>query len=149
MALLRLGVDVHVGAPDAYQLAEGGEEDPRAVEGPGVLRLFDNAFDAVKSADVVYTDAWVSMGFEDEIARRRADLASFRVNAQLLAAANPQAIVMHCLPAHRGDEIRTKCLIARRRVCGARSFIAARRWWACCAGSKEKHDENPTTTSHR
>jgi ornithine carbamoyltransferase len=110
VALLRLGVDVHIGAPDAYQLTEGGEEDPRAVDGPGALRLFDSAFDAVKGADVVYTDAWVSMGFEDEVARRRADLASFRVSAQLLATAKPEAIVMHCLPAHRGDEITNEVL---------------------------------------
>lgn len=114
VALLRLGVNVTVGAPDAYQLRTGGEEDPSRVHG-GVLRLTESASDAVKGADVVYTDAWVSMGMEDETARRRHDLASFRVDDALLAAA-PKAVVLHCLPAHRGDEITNDVLDGTRSL---------------------------------
>lgn len=105
VALLRLGVNVTVGAPEGYQLSVGGDEDPTAVSGPGRLRLTEDAVDAVANADVVYTDAWVSMGLEDETARRRVDLAAFQVNARLVARAKTSAIVLHCLPAHRGDEI--------------------------------------------
>jgi len=104
-ALLRLGVNVTVGAPEGYQLNAGTDEDPAGVVGGGVLRLSGDARDAVKGADVVYTDAWVSMGFEEETERRRRDLRSFRVDAELMGVANPDAVLLHCLPAHRGDEI--------------------------------------------
>ncbi|MHB8380269.1 MAG: ornithine carbamoyltransferase [Acidimicrobiales bacterium] len=114
VALLRLGVNVTVGAPEGYQLAAGGGEDPLAVRGPGVLRLTDSAHDAVKGADVVYTDAWVSMGLEEESARRRLDLADFQVNAALMTLTKGHTIVMHCLPAHRGDEVTNDVLDGER-----------------------------------
>lgn len=110
VALLRLGVDVVVGAPDGYQLVPGGFEDPSALRGGGVLRRCASARDAVTGADVVYTDAWVSMGFEEETAQRRIDLGDFRVTAELLALAQPSAVLLHCLPAHRGDEITDEVL---------------------------------------
>lgn len=110
VALLRLGVNVTVGAPEGYQLSAGGAEDPQAVDGPGALRLTDNAHEAVKGADVVYTDAWVSMGFEEETASRRFDLANFQVNVPLMSLAKEHAILMHCLPAHRGDEVTNEVL---------------------------------------
>jgi len=88
------GVEVVVAAPDGYQLEEGHEAkltaDPRA---------------AAAGADALYTDVWVSMGDEAEAARRRSDLGPFRLDADLLAAAKDEAIVLHCLPAHPGEEI--------------------------------------------
>ena len=88
------GVEVVVAAPPGYQLEEGHgaklTDDPRA---------------AAAGADAIYTDVWVSMGDEEEAERRRADLAPFRVDADLLAAAKDGAIVLHCLPAHPGEEI--------------------------------------------
>ncbi len=88
------GVEVVVAAPAGYQLEPGHgaklTDDPRA---------------AVSGADAIYTDVWVSMGDEAEAERRRADLAPFRLDADLLAAANDGAIVLHCLPAHPGEEI--------------------------------------------
>lgn len=112
VALLRLGVNVTVGAPNGYQLTSGGLEDPSAVSGKktGTLRLTDSAVDAVKGADVVYTDAWVSMGMEAETEKRRVDLASFRVTKELMAHAGSSAVLLHCLPAHRGDEITDEVL---------------------------------------
>jgi ornithine carbamoyltransferase len=110
VALLRLGVNVTIGAPEEYQLAEGLAEDPFALHGPGILRQCRSAAEAVKDADVVYTDAWVSMGLEDETDRRRFDLASFQVNDVLLTLAKEGVILMHCLPAHRGDEITNEVL---------------------------------------
>jgi ornithine carbamoyltransferase len=110
VALLRLGVNVTVAAPEGYQLTPGGPEDPAAVQGRGTLRLTDSAHDAVAGADVVYTDAWVSMGFEEEAARRRFDLADFQVNAPLMTLATDRAILLHCLPAHRGDEVTSEVL---------------------------------------
>jgi ornithine carbamoyltransferase len=88
------GVEVVVAAPAGYQLEEGNgaklTDDPRA---------------AAAAADALYTDVWVSMGDEGEAERRRADLAPFRLDADLLAAAKDGAIVLHCLPAHPGEEI--------------------------------------------
>jgi ornithine carbamoyltransferase len=93
------GVEVVVAAPSGYQLEEGHgvklTADPRA---------------AADSADALYTDVWVSMGDEEEAALRRADLAPFRLDADLLAAAKDGAIVLHCLPAHPGEEITSEVL---------------------------------------
>ena len=88
------GVEVVVASPPGYRLEEGqGAKltgDPRA---------------AAAAADALYTDVWVSMGDEAEADRRRADLAPFRLDADLLAAAKDDAIALHCLPAHPGEEI--------------------------------------------
>jgi ornithine carbamoyltransferase len=93
------GVEVVVAAPPGYQLEEGHgvklTGDPRA---------------AVDGADAIYTDVWVSMGDEQTADKRRADLAPFRVDADLLAAAKEGAIVLHCLPAHPGEEITSEVL---------------------------------------
>ena len=110
VALLRVGVDVTVGAPEGYQLVAGGLEDPAEVRAGGSLRLADSAIDAVNGVDAVYTDAWVSMGFEQETAARRRDLANFRVGAELMHHAKSTAVLLHCLPAHRGDEITDEVL---------------------------------------
>jgi ornithine carbamoyltransferase len=134
VALLRLGVNVTVGAPDAYQLKAGGIEDPSGIEGGGVLRLTDSAQDAVKGVDVVYTDAWVSMGMESETALRRHDLATFRVDGALMDHAKDTAVLLHCLPAHRGDEITDDVLdseksLVWRQVFHRRSaMIGVLRW---------------------
>jgi ornithine carbamoyltransferase len=116
IVLMRLGVNVHVGAPEGYQLFPGGDEDPLAWSGPGALHLTGDARDAVKGCQAVYTDAWVSMGLEAETARRRRDLVAFRVDDALLDAAEPDAVVMHCLPAHRGDEVTDSVLDGRRSL---------------------------------
>jgi ornithine carbamoyltransferase len=133
VALLRLGVDVTVGAPAGYQLVPGGPEDPRAVAGPGRLTLVDSAGAAAEGADAIYTDAWVSMGLEADAERRRADLAGFGVDESLLRAA-PGAVVLHCLPAHRGEEVSDAVLdspssLVWRQVYHRRSaMIGALRW---------------------
>jgi ornithine carbamoyltransferase len=97
------GVEVVVAAPAGYQLEEGHgaklTDDPRA---------------AVDGADAIYTDVWVSMGDEEEAERRRADLAPFRIDADLLSAARDNAIVLHCLPAHPGEEITAEVLYGER-----------------------------------
>jgi ornithine carbamoyltransferase len=99
----RAGVEVVVAAPPGYQLEEGHEAkltaDPRA---------------AAAGADAIYTDVWVSMGDEAEAERRRADLSPFRVDADLLAAAKDSAVVLHCLPAHPGEEITAEVLYGAR-----------------------------------
>ncbi|MFL5900351.1 MAG: ornithine carbamoyltransferase [Solirubrobacterales bacterium] len=87
-------VEVVVAAPPGYQLEQGHG-----------AKLTGDPRDAAAGADAIYTDVWVSMGDEAEADRRRADLAPFRIDADLLAAAKDGAIVLHCLPAHPGEEI--------------------------------------------
>jgi ornithine carbamoyltransferase len=77
---------------------------PAGYEAPGMEPLRDPR-EAARGANVVVTDAWTSMGQEEETERRRRDFAGYRVDADLLALAAPDAIVLHCLPAHIGDEI--------------------------------------------
>ena len=97
-AAAKVGLNMTVGAPVGY-------EPDKPVLKESKAKLFNNAFDAVKSADVIYTDVWASMGQEKEAEDRRRIFKDFQVNKNLLKLANKNAIIMHCLPAHRGDEI--------------------------------------------
>jgi ornithine carbamoyltransferase len=134
VALLRLGVHVTIGAPDEYQLQPQGVEDPSMVRGGGELRLTDSPDDAVKDADVIYTDAWISMGAEGEAAKRREALSPYRVDGALMAHAKEGVVLLHCLPAHRGEEITDEVLDSRnslvwRQVFHRRSaMIGILRW---------------------
>jgi ornithine carbamoyltransferase len=97
------GVEVRVASPDGYSLE------------PGLAALQTaDPLEAVAGADAIYTDVWVSMGDEADAARRRADLAPYQVNAELLAAAADGAIALHCLPAHPGEEITEEVLYGER-----------------------------------
>ena len=78
--------------------------------GSGRVILGDDPLAAVRGADIIYTDAWTSMGQEAEAARRRTEFAGYQVDDRLLAAAGPATLVMHCLPAHRGEEISSDIL---------------------------------------
>jgi ornithine carbamoyltransferase len=80
------------------------------------LELEPDPFAAVRSADVIYTDVWTSMGQESEREERLKEFAPYQVNAKLLAAAPKHAKVMHCLPAHRGEEITDDVLDGPRSV---------------------------------
>jgi ornithine carbamoyltransferase len=86
---------------------------PEGYEAPGVVTVRDPRA-AVEGADVVVTDTWISMGQEHERARRLEDLEPYRVDAALLALASPDAFVMHCLPAHAGEEITADVLYGER-----------------------------------
>jgi len=105
-AACMLGVTVHVASPAGYALPDHVIEDSSRVAKDGArVILFDDPRRAVAGADAVYTDVWTSMGEEAEAAERRRIFTPFQVNADLMAAAAPQAIFMHCLPAHRGEEV--------------------------------------------
>ena len=69
------------------------------------VKLFDNPLDACRGADLVTTDVWTSMGYEAENERRLVDFATWCVDAEMMAVAQPDALFMHCLPAHRGEEV--------------------------------------------
>jgi ornithine carbamoyltransferase len=94
-----------IASPPDYRLAPADVDRIRA-EVPGLeFVMLDDPLAAVRNADVIYTDTWVSMGQEAEKAQRLRDFAGFQVNTRLLAAAPEHAIVLHCLPAYRGLEI--------------------------------------------
>jgi ornithine carbamoyltransferase len=100
------GAHVHVASPDGYQLPDSVVHQATSVARYGArLRLFVDPADAVAGADAVYTDTWTSMGQEDEAAVRRRVFAPYQVNEALMALAKPDALFMHCLPAHRGEEV--------------------------------------------
>ena len=82
----------------------------------GHVTLTQDPAEAVRGADLVVTDVWVSMGQEEEAARRRQVMAPFQVNSALMARAAPGALFMHCLPAHRGEEVATEVLEAAHSV---------------------------------
>lgn len=102
-----LGMDLHVGAPYGYQPMASVLDHARelAQQSDGEIVVHADPVSAVEGADVVYTDSWVSMGQEAETAARMQVFPPFQINSALLARAKPDAIVMHCLPAHRGLEI--------------------------------------------
>jgi ornithine carbamoyltransferase len=99
-AAARFGFSLHVACPKGY------EPDPDIVgTGGSHVVVGDDVDAAAADADVVYTDVWTSMGQEAEAAARRRAFRSYQVNAALVARAKKTALVMHCLPAHRGEEI--------------------------------------------
>jgi ornithine carbamoyltransferase len=103
----KVGMDVVIAAPEGYQplpdMLAQAQEDAR--ETGATLSVVTDPMDAVKDADVVYTDVWASMGQEAEQAKREKAFVGFTVDAAMMAAAKPGAIFMHCLPAHRGEEV--------------------------------------------
>jgi ornithine carbamoyltransferase len=96
--------------PDARILERGKKKAPKGVS------LFRDPIQAVKNADVVYTDVWASMGQEAEQEARAKVFEGYQVNRKLMQHAKPDAIVMHCLPAHRGEEISAEILDGPRSV---------------------------------
>jgi ornithine carbamoyltransferase len=101
-----LGISVHLASPSGYDLPDSVVDEAGRVARHGAeVRRFRDPDQAVAGADAVYTDVWTSMGEEDESARRRIAFGAYQVNARLMHAAGPQAVFMHCLPAHRGEEV--------------------------------------------
>jgi len=96
----KLGFELRIAAPPSYQPSK--EILQRA---GGNVRLFTDPLEAARGADVLYTDVWISMGREAEAQRRLQELSGYQINRQVVQAAKPGALVMHCLPAYRGKEI--------------------------------------------
>jgi ornithine carbamoyltransferase len=105
-AATMLGMAVRIATPKGYELPNDVVLQAARVAAPGAdLTQFTDPRKAVDGADAVYTDVWTSMGQEVEYAERKKIFARFQVNEVLMAKAKPQAIFLHCLPAHRGEEV--------------------------------------------
>ncbi len=96
-----LGFTVHVSTPSGYEI------DPAVagISNPDCYKVFNNPLDACRGAHLVTTDVWTSMGYEKENEARRTAFADWCVDSQMMAVAQPDALFMHCLPAHRGEEV--------------------------------------------
>lgn len=103
----KVGMDVTIACPKGYEpdseILKLARQD--AVISGAQLEVVEDPVEAVKNADILYTDVWASMGQESEREKRLRELSAYRIDSKLLKLANPEAIVMHCLPAHRGEEI--------------------------------------------
>jgi ornithine carbamoyltransferase len=112
VACAKLGMEFVAATPADYRPEE--EAIRIAREAGGTVELIDDPRAAVEGADVLYTDVWTSMGQEEERERRLRDLAGFGIDLELLKQAGESAIVLHCLPAHYGEEITEDVLYGRQ-----------------------------------
>ena len=101
-----LGFKVHLSTPSGYEV------DPALanIKDTACFKTFTNPVDACRDADLVTTDVWTSMGYEAENETRRQAFADWCVDADMMAHAKPDALFMHCLPAHRGEEVSTEVI---------------------------------------
>lgn len=103
----KMGLHVVIASPQGYKpdpvMVALAQADAKA--NGGCVEVIDNPLEAVRGADVLYTDVWASMGQEEESNVRKAAFEGYQINSDVLKKANQSAIVLHCLPAHRGEEI--------------------------------------------
>jgi ornithine carbamoyltransferase len=101
-----LGFTVHVSTPSGYEV----DQSVAGVRSNGSYKVFKDPMEACRGADLVTTDVWTSMGFEAENEQRRAAFADWCVDTEMMRAARPDALFMHCLPAHRGEEVEAEVI---------------------------------------
>jgi ornithine carbamoyltransferase len=103
----KLGVNVSIASPPRYEPQSFilDQAMSNAASAGTKVEVVHDPFEAARDADIVYTDVWASMGQELEKVQREKNFAGYQVNGELMAVAKPDALVMHCLPAHRGEEI--------------------------------------------
>ncbi len=114
-AAVRLPLYLSLACPEGYEPDKSVFERGRN-EAPGRVALYRDPFAAAAEADVIYTDVWTSMGQEKEREARNAVFGPYQVNKELLSHARKDAIVMHCLPAHRGEEITGEVIDGKHSV---------------------------------
>ncbi|MDP2043998.1 MAG: ornithine carbamoyltransferase [Candidatus Omnitrophota bacterium] len=117
-AAAKTGMNLSVATPKGYSPSEEVVRQALLIaEGSGSrIKITEDPFSAVIAAQVVYTDVWASMGQEDEINKRKIIFKDFQINAKLLTNAAPGVLVMHCLPAHRGEEITDEVMDSKNSV---------------------------------
>jgi ornithine carbamoyltransferase len=113
LAAVMSDIEMRVATPEGYEPEASAVE--RARDG-GMVTVTADPLEAARGADVVYTDVWTSMGQEAEAVARRRAFAGFTVDDELMAAAAPDAVFLHCLPAHRGEEVTASVLEGERSL---------------------------------
>ncbi|MFQ5824217.1 MAG: ornithine carbamoyltransferase, partial [bacterium] len=111
----KIPMTLHFAIPEGYdpepQLFEKAKKNQMSN-----IQIFREPSEGVQAADVIYTDVWASMGQESEAEKRRVDFKKFQVNEDLVKKANAACIIMHCLPAHRGEEITHEVIDGPRSI---------------------------------
>jgi ornithine carbamoyltransferase len=107
----QFGFDLNVASPIDYMPSQSIVDNAKAN-----ITLFNNVNDAVKNSDLIVTDVWASMGQEEEQKKREIAFENFQVNEQVMALANHDALFMHCLPAHRGEEVSANVIDGEQSV---------------------------------
>lgn len=112
------GMDVRIGTPENYLPYEWVLEDCKEVasQTDAAFNIYNSAYEAIKDADVVLTDTWTSMGNEEEHDQRLKEFEGFQVNSELMSLAASNALFMHCLPAHRGEEVSSEVIDSAQSV---------------------------------
>jgi len=107
MVCARTGVNMKVSTPEGYSPPKDifDKASKIAAANGAVFEMISDPYEAVRGTDIVYTDVWVSMGLEEEREKRLEAFKKYQVNESLMRAADEKALIMHCLPAHRGEEI--------------------------------------------
>ena len=111
---LKVGMKVAIACPKTHQPDKSVLEFAKAYGDK--FSMSDNVLEACKNADVIYTDVWASMGQEGEAEERKKTFEGYQVNAKALSVANKDAMVLHCLPAHRGEEITAEVMDAHQEI---------------------------------
>jgi len=118
LATSLMGMNFRIASPADYRVQKGimNLAQGYAVASGAEILCTEEPQQAVSGADVVYTDAWASMGQENEAQERRQVFSGYQVNSELLSLAKNDAILMHCLPAHRGEEVSESILDSPQSV---------------------------------
>ncbi|GAB6136987.1 ornithine carbamoyltransferase [Halanaerobaculum tunisiense] len=118
LAATKVGMDISVATPQDYGLQEDviAKAEEFASESGSLVEILTDPKEAIIEADVVYTDVWASMGDEAEAEERKVIFKNYQVNQELMELATPKAIFMHCLPAHRGEEVTAKIIDSNKSV---------------------------------
>ena len=106
-----MGMHLAIACPKSYR-----PESTPALSGMGKVEILEDPFEAVKNADVIYTDVWISMGQEEDTENKKKILLPYQINQKLVDAAKKEVMVMHCLPAHRGMEISSEVLDGKHSI---------------------------------
>jgi ornithine carbamoyltransferase len=117
-ACAKVGLNMNVGTPKGYEPDKSVVKEAKAIAGSkkSFINLFNNPVEAVRGSDVIYTDVWASMGQEKEASERKEIFKDFQVNKNLVNLAKKEALIMHCLPAHRGEEITDEVIDSKNSV---------------------------------
>lgn len=120
LAAVLTGANITLASPEGYgpkpEFLAAAKQIAANTPAPGTVQCMTDPRVAVAGADAVYTDAWASMGQENEAAMRQNIFASYQVNRELMALAAPHAVFMHCLPAHRGEEVTNEVIDSAQSV---------------------------------
>jgi ornithine carbamoyltransferase len=111
----KLPIHLVICSPSGYEPDKATVEYAKK-QGISQIEVLSDPIESVKNADVVYTDVWASMGQEEEAAERKKVFMNYQINDKLMKHANPKAKVMHCLPAHRGDEISDSVIDGKQSI---------------------------------